>query len=101
MRRLRKLQRTRRDEACYEEALRTVHEALNGTAGGVVFAETLDQFFIKNPEFGSIRATLESFFSESRAVFFQPGEMQGVRADKLRSLVELCRRGGTLDRGLA
>lgn len=101
LRRIRKLERAGQNETRYQDALRVVHEAINGTAGSVVFAESLDQFVVHHPEFGGIRDNLESFFSESRAVFFRSGEVRETQENTLHSLVELCRKGRTLEQELA
>ena len=101
LRRVRKLERYYRDPNDYREALRSVHGALNATAGSVVFAETLNQLLASHPEFGSIRGDLASFFQESSAVFFRSAEAQGEYADKLRSLLELCRQGRVLEQRVA
>lgn len=101
LRRIRRTERSGHDTPDYEEALRTVHEALNGTAGGVVFAETLDQFFVQHPQFEGIRETLEAFFSESRAVFFHASDTGKPCQEGLRSLIELCRQGRRLEQSLA
>ena len=51
-------------------AMQRLHEALNATAGRVVFENGVDAFVQAHPRFGPMRADLLDFFARSRGVFF-------------------------------
>jgi mxaA protein len=55
------------------ESCRTLHAAINQTAGQVVFAESLDGFLAQAPRFGALREPMQHFFARSQAAFFGGG----------------------------
>lgn len=77
-------------------AFQRVHEALNRTAGEVVFEQGIERFVEAQPRFAPLRDELASFFQRSRREFFadgQPGDVDSAW------LVELCRRCRDVERG--
>jgi mxaA protein len=77
-------------------AMRLVHEALNATAGEVVFEGGLTGFVADQPRFAPLQDALAGFFSRSHDTFFSG---HGAEADLpwLRALCRACRdaeRGG-------
>lgn len=83
--------------AQWREAAKAVHQALNDTAGQVVFAHGLDAFLDKAPQFAPLRDAWRDFFEASRREFFAgddtPRETAALRA--------LCRQARDLERGSA
>ena len=79
-------------------AMQAVHQALNRTAGAVLFEGGVAGFIERHPTYAPLRADLEDFFRRSRAAFF--GEAGDVAADA-PWLVALCRRARDLERGAA
>ncbi len=93
-RRLRALKRRVREEQALPDGFLLMHRAFNQTAGEVVFAEHLERFFAKQPAFAKRRAEVESFFHQSRRLFFGEGDVvQGGDTDLawLESLCRTCR----------
>lgn len=76
-------------EAAWREACVQVHEALNRSAGEVVFEHTLPRFLAVHPAFAPLRDELQRFLQRSRREFFA-GAARGP--DDGRALVELARR---------
>jgi mxaA protein len=76
-------------------AMRLVHEALNATAGEVVFEGGLSRFVAEQPRFAPLQASLAGFFRRSHDVFFSG---QGAEAD-LPWLLALCRDCRHAERG--
>ena len=79
-------------------AIRRLHEALNRTAGQVLFEHGVDRFVAAQPRFAPLQADLASFFRRSREAFFAHD------SDALRDtawLVEFCRRCRNVERGAA
>ncbi len=85
-------------EAQRRDAFARLHEALNRTAGEVVFEQGIDRFVSAHPRFAPLRADLVSFFEQSRREFFAPGEQD---ASDSRWLLGLCRRCRDAERGAA
>ncbi len=99
LRDLRRLARKPFSEARYLDALRRLHRAFNQTAGRTLFADNLDLFFVRHPEFASLRASIEGLFMQSRQAFFRPRQSLATDADSLQDLLQLCRRCRALERG--
>lgn len=55
-------------------AFQRLHEALNQTAGEVVFEQTIERFVAAQPRFAGLRGELAAFFQRSRAEFFGGAE---------------------------
>ena len=79
-------------------AFQRLHEALNRSAGQVLFEHGVDRFVATQPRFAPLRGELASFFRRSREAFFAHD------SDALRDpawLVEFCRRCRNAERGAA
>ena len=89
LRSLRRLPKTL-PQAAWLEACRTVHEALNRTAGHVMFERDLDAFVQAHPAFAAVRDDIAGFLRQSRREFF---DAQSTPQDHdTAPLVELARR---------
>jgi mxaA protein len=53
-----------------QAAYRTLHEALNRTAGGVLFEAGIERWLAAQPRFAPLRDDLREFFRRSRSEFF-------------------------------
>ena len=85
------------DALAWRGACRQLHEALNRSAGEVVFEPGLDRFVAAKPAFASLRGDLVRFLQLSRNTFFadaaqSPGDAQW--------LLNLARRCLEAERGL-
>jgi len=88
---VRALRKAPRSLDTYRKALRSVHAALDETAGHTLFAGQLDRFLDRHPGHVAARGELEAFFVLSDRLFFATGEA-GPPADyPLRRMEELCR----------
>jgi mxaA protein len=74
-----------------------LHEALNRTAGEVLFERDLDAFVQRQPGFAPLREDLQRFLHTTREQFFGGAPRN---ADDGRWLVALCRRCRDAERGL-
>jgi mxaA protein len=79
-------------------AFQRVHEALNQTAGEVLFEQGVERFVAAQPRYAGLRADLLAFFRESRREFFAEGD---PAAGDSRWLVEFCRKCRDAERGAA
>jgi mxaA protein len=100
-RELRRLEGKPFSEALYLDALRILHRAFDRTAGRTLFAEHLDRFFVRHPDFATLRLSIEALFERSRQAFFQSRQGPAADAESLHELVALCRRCRALERGTA
>lgn len=82
----------------WRAAFQRVHDALNQTAGEVVFEHGVDRFVAAQPRYAGLRADLLTFFEQSRREFFAGGQ---PAADGGRWLVEFCRKCRDAERGAA
>lgn len=83
-----------------------VHDALNRTAGEVVFASGVDRLIAAKPQFAALRAELLQFFERSRRVFFADATAtsavsDAAAADEPAWLIAFCRRCRDAERGAA
>jgi mxaA protein len=83
-------------------AFQRVHEALNQTAGEVIFEQSIDRFIGRHPRFADMRDDLRSFFKKSREEFFASSP-EGSAADVSVGawLSEFCRKCRDIERGTA
>lgn len=79
-------------------AFQRVHEALNQTAGEVLFEQGVDRFVAAQPRYAGLRTELLAFFRHSRREFFAEGD---PAEDDSRWLVEFCRKCRDAERGAA
>jgi len=82
----------------WRAAFQRVHDALNQTAGEVVFEHGVDRFVAAQPRYAGLRADLLAFFEQSRREFFAGDQ---PAADGGRWLVEFCRKCRDAERGAA
>lgn len=73
------------------EAYRQLHEALNRTAGEVVFEGGVERFVISQPRFAPLREDLAAFFARSRRQFFGDASAQAGDAGWLVGFARRCR----------
>jgi mxaA protein len=85
-------------EEAWRAACMQLHEALNRTAGEVLFERDLDAFVQRQPGFAPLREELQRFLHTTRGQFFGGAPRS---ADDGRWLVALCRRCRDAERGLA
>ncbi len=69
---------------------RRLHEALNQTAGQVVFEQNLDRFIAEHPQFAELRDELALFFLRSREQFFAGSAAGQGTAAWLRRFCKAC-----------
>ena len=82
----------------WQEALQQLHEALNRTAGEVVFEHGIDRFVAAHVRFEPVRDDLLRFFQLSRRAFFADDT---PAAAERTWLIEFCRRCRDAERGAA
>lgn len=82
-----------------QQAVSSMHSALNSTAGNSLFNDNLDDFLAKKPAFKAIKTELQQFFTLSNQVFFEPNAKNNITASTLW-LVQFCRRCRDCERGL-
>ena len=85
------------DDAAWRAACIQLHEALNRSAGEVLFERDLDGFVQRHPGFAPLRDELQRFLQTTREQFFG-GALRA--ADDGRWLQALCRRCRDAERGL-
>lgn len=88
----------RPDEARWRAACVTLHEALNRSAGQVLFERDLEAFLQRHAGFVPLRDDLQRFLRTTSAQFFGGAPRE---ADDGRWLVSLARRCRDAERGLA
>ena len=82
----------------FQRSLQRLHEALNLSAGEVVFESGIDRFIATQPRFQPLRDDLVTFFRQSRREFF--ATVEPADADRAW-LVGFCRRCRDAERGAA
>lgn len=87
----------RADAARWRLAAQALHEAINASAGTVVFEPGLEAFLARRPAMAPLREDLRAFFVESRRRFYAEsgGEVEAG------ALKRLARRARDLERGAA
>lgn len=83
-----------------QQAVSSMHQSLNITAGNSLFSGNLDNFLAKKPAFKAIETEINQFFGLSRQVFFEPNVKQDVGDEPLQWLAQFCRRCRDCERGL-
>lgn len=89
--------RANRSVAQWREAFQRVHQALNQTAGQVLFEAGIDRFIAKDPRFAALRGDLATFFRRSNEAFFSGS----LEQHDSRWLIDFCRRCRDAERGAA
>lgn len=82
-------------------AFQQLHDALNQTAGEVVFEQTIERFIGAQPRFASLRGDLTVFFQRSRAEFFGGAPASADSPSSGAWLTEFCRKCRDAERGAA
>lgn len=90
--------RTDSAEPRWPQAFQRLHEALNRTAGEVVFEHDVDRFLGAHARFEPVRGDLVRFFQLSRRAFFASGTLA---AAERTWLIEFGRRCRDAERGAA
>jgi mxaA protein len=80
----------RPDAGAWREACRRLHEALNQSAGEVLFEAGLDRFVARRPTFAAVQDDLRLFLRRSRAEFFGVGDAPAPDGAWLRALCRRC-----------
>lgn len=88
---LRKLRGRSGELEAFKDALRTLHEALNQTAGHTLFLNQLPEFLNQHPEFAGLQTELEEFFRLSQRLFFSHQETSLPADYPFPRLETLCR----------
>jgi len=83
-----------------QEAVSSMHNALNITAGKSVFNDNLDELLIKKPAFYALKTELQQFFSLSNQVFFASSIKNQIEGTPIKWLAQFCRRCRDCERGL-
>ena len=83
-----------------QNAVTSMHSALNATAGNSLFSGNLEQFFAQKPAFSAIKTEFEQFFGLSRQVFFEPNAQHQAGNDPIAWLAQFSRRCRDCERGL-
>ncbi len=83
-----------------QNAVSSMHQSLNKTAGFSLFSGNLNQLFDKKPAFKQIESEIEQFFGLSRQVFFESNAKHAVGNEPLQWLAQFCRRCRDCERGL-
>ncbi len=83
-----------------QNAISSMHAALNITAGHSLFNDNLDEFLAKKPAFNAIKTEIQQFFGLSNQVFFEPSAQHQAGGDPLNWLAQFCRRCRDCERGL-
>lgn len=74
-----------------QAAYRALHQALNRTAGEVLFETGIERFVAAHPRFAPLRDEIAGFFARSRAEFFTGGGDGPQDAPWLRDFARRCR----------
>lgn len=83
-----------------QDAVSSMHAALNTSAGHSLFTDNLDEFLARKPAFKAIKFEVQQFFGLSNQVFFEPNAKHEVGAEPVSWLKQFCRRCRDCERGL-
>ncbi len=83
-----------------QNAVSSMHAALNTSAGHSLFTDNLDQFLAKKPAFKAIKPEIQQFFGLSNQVFFEANANHNLGAKPVTWLKQFCRRCRDCERGL-
>jgi mxaA protein len=82
----------------WRTAFQRMHEAVNQTAGEVLFEHSVDRFVAAHPRYAGLRNDLAEFFQRSRSAFFAPHAPADLDG---HWLLLFCRRCRDAERGAA
>ena len=83
------------------QAFQHLHDALNQTAGEVVFEQNIERFIAAQPRFAGLREDLVLLFRHSRAEFFAGAGAASDLTPPNVWLIDLCRKCRDAERGAA
>jgi mxaA protein len=83
-----------------QNAVTSMHQSLNATAGNSLFSGNLEAFLVKKPAFEAVKSEIEQFFALSRQVFFEPSAKHSIGDNPLVWLAQFSRRCRDCERGL-
>jgi mxaA protein len=83
-----------------QNAVASMHAALNSSAGHSLFTDNLDQFLAKKPAFKAIKSEIQQFFGLSNQVFFEANASHYLVTEPVAWLKQFCRRCRDCERGL-
>jgi mxaA protein len=83
-----------------QNAVSSMHAALNASAGHSLFSDNLDQFLAKKPAFKAIKSEIQQFFGLSNQVFFEANPSHNLGSEPVAWLKQFCRRCRDCERGL-
>ncbi|MES2637471.1 MAG: hypothetical protein V4605_09115 [Pseudomonadota bacterium] len=83
-----------------QQAVSSMHQSLNATAGMSLFSGNLSQFLEQKPNFKPITSEIEQFFALSRQVFFESNAKHNIGDEPTQWLAQFCRRCRDCERGL-
>ncbi len=83
-----------------QNAVSSMHAALNTSAGHSLFTDNLKQFLAKKPAFKAIKPEIQQFFGLSNQVFFEANANHNLGAEPVTWLKQFCRRCRDCERGL-
>lgn len=83
-----------------QNAVSSMHAALNTSAGHSLFTDNLDLFLAKKPAFEAIKPEIQEFFGLSNQVFFEANANHKLGAEPITWLKQFCRRCRDCERGL-
>jgi len=96
----RKIGKLPEDELGLQQAISTVHEALQQVAGHSVFGNSVERFLQEKPAFAVARPEIERFFALSRQVFFDAKTPLDLGMPTRQWLKTFCRHMRDCERGL-
>jgi mxaA protein len=83
-----------------EQAMSSVHKALNMSAGYSLFNNNTAQFMAKKPSFAHLKAEFNQFFALSNQVFFEPKSLTQTPQQSLDWLLAFTKQCRHCERGL-
>lgn len=83
-----------------QQAVARVHQSLNTTAGGSLFANNTTKLIQAKPNFAPMQGKIEQFFALSRKVFFDPEAAMQLNETPKTWLLKFCRQCRDCERGL-
>jgi len=96
----RKIGKLPEDEQGLQQAISTVHEALQQLAGHSVFGNGVEKFVLEKPAFAVAKPEIDRFFALSRQVFFDAQTPLDLGMSNKQWLKQFCRHMRDCERGL-
>jgi len=96
----RKIGKLPEDEQGLQQAISTVHEALQQVAGHSVFGNGVEKFVLEKPAFAVAKPEIDRFFALSRQVFFDAQTPLDLGMSNKQWLKQFCRHMRDCERGL-